>query len=437
MIMKKEMVLVVGSDGRSQALAYAIGKSPHVDRIVIAPGNAGTENLAKRTGTSILNKAIAGNNVSGVMDLVKEIKPDLVVVSPETWLEKGLGDALAEENVAAIAPPKDRAILETDKAWAREWCRKWGVPQPEFQIFTGFREALNFLDTWENKDGVVKVAGLAAGKGVVVCDNKEEMRQAVRTAQEKFGAAADKILIEERLYGKEVSYIVLCDGKNIYPLSPAQDYKRLKNGDIGPNTGGMGAIAPNPAVTTDIAAKIEQEIIMPVVLGMKDENKPYVGFLYAGVMLTRGGPKLLEFNCRGGDPETQVQLMLEARDFYITLTRCLRGELAIYKGDIHRKRSSAVVVVLAAHGYPEKKIHVGEVISGLDNVSPGVVVFQAGTKQENERMVTSGGRVLGVTAVAENLERATALVYQQIGLGRIHFSGMKYRTDIGNRKENG
>lgn len=434
-MMSKEKVLIVGSDSRSQALAYAVGQSPHVDKVVVAPGNPGTQNLAKRTGKLIINEEIVGGSVSGVMDLVREIKPDLVVVSPETWLEKGLGDALEEENVNAIAPPTDRAILETDKAWTRRECQKWGVPQPEWYVFSDPTEALSFIDSWEKDEGVVKVAGLAAGKGVTVCDTKEEMREALRTAKRKFGSAAEKILVEERLYGKEVSYIVLCDGQTIYPLTPALDYKRLRDGDIGPNTGGMGAIAPNPAVTTEIAAKIEQSMIISVVQGMRNENKPYIGFLYAGVMLTKDGPRLLEFNCRGGDPETQVQVLLEARDFYMTLKRCSRGKLDIYRGDHqHRKKASAVTVVLAADGYPQQKIRVGEVVFGLDNLSPEVIVFQAGTKSEDGRVKTAGGRVLGVTAMAEDLEKATALVYQQVGPEKIHFSDMQYRKDIGERE---
>lgn len=424
--MKKEAtVLIVGSDGRSQALAYAVGNSPHVDRVVIAPGNAGTEYLAKKIRKSILNKEIVCGNVSGVMNLVREIKPDFVVVSPETWLEKGLGDALEEKNINAIAPPTDRAILETDKAWTREQCRKWGVPQPEWQMFSDTVEALNFVDSWEKQEGVIKVAGLATGKGVAVCDNKAEMIEAIRTAREKFGPAAEKLLVEERLYGHEVSYIGLSDGKDFYPLTPAMDYKRLKDDDHGPNTGGMGAIAPNPYITREIASEIETRVIYPVIKGMQNDGHPYVGFLYAGIMLVNGKPYLIEFNCRGGDPETQVQLLLEARDFYMTLKRCSQGELAVYKWDhAHKKKASAVTVVLATEGYPQSNTRVGEEIFGLDNLSPEVIVFQAGTS----------GRVLGVTAMAENLEKATALVYQQIGPEKIHFSGMLYRNDIG-RKE--
>lgn len=431
---REKTVLVVGSGGREASITEHIAASFQVKRVLVAPGIADPDSIGLKHNKEVRNMGLPHNNVCDIIDICRRLGVSMVVVGPEAWLEKELGDVLAEEGIPAIAPQKNRAMLELDKAYARNKCSEWGIPQPKYEVFVDPQEAKIFIEQRNLQEGVIKVSGPALGKGVEVCETQEAMLNAVKNARARFGSAADKILWEERLTGIEVSYIVLSDGKTFMPLTPAMDYKRLMDGDLGPNTGGLGSIAPNPYVTDEIAAEIERKIIWPAIEGMRGEGVPYKGILYAGVMLTDRGPQLLEFNARGGDPETQSQLPLLPIDFYYLLEQVTKEELykcMFLKG----KELAAVTVVLAADGYPNNP-RKGDVIHGLQHdLGSNVSVYLAGAKKIGENFVTNGGRVANITAVASNLETARKLAYRPIDENIIYFEGMHFRKDIGRRKD--
>lgn len=425
-----ETMLVVGEGGREQAFADYLSRSLDVGEVLVAPGNPGTEDLAASAAIPMSNVDIRGGGVGGVMDIVKEKNVDRVVVGPESWLAMGLGNALVEKNIPAIAPPENRAILEVSKADARLMCRTWGVPQPDFHAYTDTKKAIEFIrDGWSADTGVVKASGEAKGKGVKVCATKKEMIEAVTSVKRDFGTAADTILIEERLYGPEVSYIVISDGVHFYALPPAMDFKRLADGDLGPNTGGMGSIAPNPYVTPEMARELEEKMVVPILTGMRDAGKPYQGILYVSAMLTENGPKLIEINCRGGDSETQAQLPLVPYDIHELFRRSSDGSLDQLGNKTRHVLKASGIVVLAAPGYPEHP-QKGAVIYGLDIPHTNVVVYQAGTKRENEDVVVNGGRVLNVGATGNSFIEINERIYRAIGPKGIGFDGMEYRRDI-------
>lgn len=432
-----EVVLVVGSGAREQAIAHSLISDSSIETVLVAPGNPGSDFLSVSTQRSVDNVPLPDNTVGNVMDIVAKHAVGLVVVGPEEWLGKGLGDALAEKGIPAIAPQQEQAQLELSKAHARELARQWGVPQPRYVIFNDPEVAALYIKTNEIQAGVIKVSGPALGKGVAVCQTQAEMLVALSQARAKFGAAANEILVEELLFGTEVSYIVLCDGENFVPFTPAMDYKRLQNDNKGPNTGGMGSIAPNPFVSAEVAAQIEGQIIRPIIDGMAARGTPYKGVLYAGVMLTKDGPKLIEINARMGDPETQVQLQLLRYSLYQLFLLTASGNLAELTGSISvpPDQRASVSVVLAAEGYPDSPKR-GERVHGVSVAEEiaGVTIYQAGTAwggPDEDWLVSDGGRVVDVIATAKTLKEAVARANAAIGNGGVHFKGKQHRTDIG------
>lgn len=419
-------VLVVGGGGREHALCWKIAQSPLVTRVHCAPGNAGIQELAQIW-------PVQAEDVAGIVALAKEIRAGLVVVGPEAPLCAGLVDALTVAGIKAFGPTQKAAAIEGDKAFAREMCRRHRILGPQFWIFEDLRVALSFLDNREPGPVVVKAAGLAAGKGVVVCKNGDEARVAVRACLEhnRFGEAGKRIVIEECLEGPEVSMIVLTDSRTIVPLDPCQDHKRVFDGDQGPNTGGMGAFSPVPSVRGRILAQIENQILLPAVHAMNREGRPFSGFLYAGLMLTPLGPRVLEFNCRLGDPETQPLLMRMTSDLVPLLLATVDGTLEKCEAPSW-DAGTAVCVMATSAGYPGE-FGKGVPIHGLDQIerSPQLMVFHSGTVRRATETVTSGGRVLATCALGKDAREARERAYA--AMGKIEFAGMHYRKDIAGR----
>ncbi|MGB9613195.1 MAG: phosphoribosylamine--glycine ligase [Candidatus Margulisiibacteriota bacterium] len=418
-------VLVVGSGGREHALVWKIAQSSKVDKIYCAPGNAGTAELAE-------NIEIKAEDIQALKKFAVENKIDLTVVGPEAPLVLGIVNEFEKEGLKIFGPSKEAAIIEGSKVFAKRFMVKYGIPTARAVIFDNPQKTLDYL----NEIGapiVVKADGLAAGKGVIVCQTKEEAIEAVNLIMVKreFGKAGEKVVIEECLEGEEASILAFADGKALVPLVSSQDHKRVFDEDMGPNTGGMGAYSPAPLVTDRLMEQIDVEILRPFVAGMRQEGIPYRGVIYAGLMVTKNGPKVLEFNCRFGDPETQPILMRMRSDLVPILEAVVEGKLDDRL--IEWDERAAVCVVLASGGYPghyEK----GFPIEGLDRVAKmeDVVVFHAGTKLVGSKQITTdGGRVLGVTALADNIKFAIDKAYRAVEL--IHFKNMHYRKDIGKK----
>ncbi|MBK7915224.1 MAG: phosphoribosylamine--glycine ligase [Chloroflexi bacterium] len=411
-------ILIVGSGGREHALAWKLAQSPLVEEIFIAPGNAGT-------GLIGTNVPIAVEDVAGLVAFAREKGIGLTAVGPEIPLALGLVDAFQAAGLTVFGPAQAAAQLETSKAFAKAFMQEVGIPTAVSATFTNYQQAANYLP-----DGpvVVKASGLAAGKGVIVCDNRAEAEAALRQIMldREFGPAGDEVIIEERLSGPEVSLLAFCDGQTAVPLPPARDHKRAYDGDLGPNTGGMGVYAPPPDVDAALVDHIMRTVIQPAVDGMARRGAPYVGVLYAGIMLTAVGPKVLEFNCRFGDPETQALLPLLDGDLAEILLACAAGRLTPEMVRVHS--GACATVVMAAPGYPGTYPK-GLPITGLEAVPEEVVVFHAGTHHADGQIVTSGGRVLCVSALGADLATAVSRAYA--GVAAIHFDGAHYRTDIG------
>ncbi|MBK8935586.1 MAG: phosphoribosylamine--glycine ligase [Chloroflexi bacterium] len=411
-------ILIVGSGGREHALAWKLAQSPLVEEIFIAPGNAGT-------GLIGTNVPIAVEDVAGLVAFAREKGIGLTAVGPEIPLALGLVDAFQAAGLTVFGPTQAAAQLETSKAFAKAFMQEVGIPTAVSATFTDYQQAANYLP-----DGpvVVKASGLAAGKGVIVCDNRAEAEAALRQIMldREFGPAGDEVIIEERLSGPEVSLLAFCDGQTAVPLPPARDHKRAYDGDLGPNTGGMGVYAPPPDVDAALVDHIMRTFIQPAVDGMARRGAPYVGVLYAGIMLTAVGPKVLEFNCRFGDPETQALLPLLDGDLAEILLACAAGRLTPEMVRVHS--GACATVVMAAPGYPGTYPK-GLPITGLEAVPEEVVVFHAGTHHADGQIVTSGGRVLCVSALGADLATAVSRAYA--GVAAIHFDGAHYRTDIG------
>jgi phosphoribosylamine--glycine ligase len=436
--MMSKTALVIGSGGREHALAWTLSRSKQVSKVFVAPGNGGTEWDGRDESAGLQPCALSQNVNLSVMDFEKLIAfaqshhVDLTVVGPEVPLSAGIVDTFQTAGLRIFGPSRAAARLEASKVYAKQFMQEHDIPTAAFGNFSDYDEALAFVRA-SGAPLVVKASGLAAGKGVFICDTAREAELALRQMMQDsvFGDAGDEVVIEERLIGREISALAFSDGKTLAPMIIARDYKRALDGDNGLNTGGMGAFAPATDVSQSLLDEVYRTIMQPVIDGMTARGTPYVGALYGGLMLTDEGPKALEFNCRFGDPETQVILPLLETDIYTVLEACTDGQLAGL--DLQWKSDCCATVVLASGGYPGD-YKTGKTIAGLDDLSDeNVIVFHAGTARENGDVVTSGGRVLNVTAVGQNLETALNRAYASIQ--SIRFDKMRYRSDIGRLQE--
>ncbi len=416
-------VLVIGGGGREHALAWKIAQSQRVGKVFVAPGNAGTAGEQGLTNVAI----------TGIPELVAFAVAErvmLTVVGPEAPLAKGVVDAFRAAGLKIFGPTQAAAQLESSKDFAKAFMARHGIPTAAYQTFTDAHAAHAYVDA-RGAPIVVKADGLAAGKGVVVAATTDEAHAAIDAmlVGNRLGEAGARVVVEDCLVGEEASFIVMADGAHVLALASSQDHKRLQDGDLGPNTGGMGAYSPAPVVTPRMHARIMREIIHPAVNGMAADGIPYTGFLYAGVMIdAEGNPRTLEFNCRLGDPETQPILLRLKSDLLELLQHAVDGTLD--QVDAEWDRRAALGVVLAAAGYPDRPRE-GDVITGLDAPLTDGKVFHAATAKVSKGIVTSGGRVLCVTALGETVRLAQRAAYTAVA--RIHFDGMQYRTDIGHR----
>jgi phosphoribosylamine--glycine ligase len=416
-------ILVVGSGGREHALCWAISASPLVDRVYCAPGNAGIAEDAECV-------PIGAMDFAAIIAFCKKVAIDLVVVGPETPLVAGLVDVLEGEGIAAFGPSKAAAALEGSKGFMKDLCAAEGIPTAAYRRFAGAGAARAYVAA-QGAPIVIKADGLAAGKGVVVAATLAEANEAVDAAfGGRFGPAGAEIVVEEFLAGEEASFFALCDGEHALPLAAAQDHKRAGDGDTGPNTGGMGAYSPCVAVTPEVEAQVMERIVLPTVRALARAGTPYKGALYAGLMLTAEGPKLIEYNCRFGDPECQPLMMRLQSDLVPALLATRDGVLN--RVDLRWYDKSAICVVMAANGYPDDPQR-GTEIRGLDKAGAerDVKVFHAGTRREGGRILADGGRVLGVTATGADLAAARARAYRAVDL--IDWPGGFCRRDIGGR----
>jgi phosphoribosylamine--glycine ligase len=414
-------VLVVGSGGREHALADRLAASPQVEKVLCAPGNAGTAQVGENVDISVDNQA-------ALADLAMERGVDLTVVGPEAPLCAGIVDRFESAGLRIFGPTAAAARIEGDKAYAKQLMRSAAVPTAEGRSFTDFEDAKGYVATRDTAL-VVKAAGLAAGKGVIICDDPP---QAINTLEDmmvngKFGEAGRTVVVEEKLEGPELSIFALIDGRTIYVLDSAQDYKRIGEGDTGPNTGGMGAYSPAPVATSQVFTRIEREVLVPIVDALRNDSAPYRGLLYVGLMLTHGGPKVLEFNCRFGDPETQPLLMRLQSDLAEVLDATATGRLD--QVELRWDPRPAVCVVMASAGYPGSYER-DKVINGLDEAAkmPDVTIYHAGTAPLEHLTLTNGGRVLGVTALGDTIAAARTRAYEAVA--EVNFEGAYYRKDI-------
>ena len=417
-------VLVIGNGGREHALAWRAAKSPLADKVFVAPGNPGTAKEDKME-----NVNICVSDIQGLVDFAKKEQIGLTIVGPEAPLVDGVVDAFEKEGLKIFGPSKEGAQLEGSKSFTKDFLKRHNIPTAAYQVFTKTDEAVAYIEKM-GAPIVIKADGLAAGKGVVVAMTLQEAIDAVHNMLDdhQFGDASASVVVEEFMEGEEASFIVMSDTINALPMATSQDHKRVGDGDTGPNTGGMGAYSPAPVVTDEVYKKVMDRIINPTLKGMADDGIPYRGFLYAGLMIDKNGdPRVVEFNCRFGDPETQpIMLRMQSDLVELCLKACENGGL---KGvDIKYDQRPAIGIVLAAHNYaasPRK----GDKITGLDiKTDDTLKVFQAGTKQVGDDIVTNGGRVLCVTALGDDVAQARQKAYAHIN--NIHFDGMFYRKDI-------
>ena len=420
-------ILVIGSGGREHALSWKAAQSPLADKVFVAPGNAGTA-----LEPNLENVNISVEDIDGLVAFAKDNEIGLAIVGPEVPLVLGVVDAFQAAGLKCFGPSKGAAQLEGSKAFSKDFLAKHNIPTAAYQVFTEIPPAVEYI----NKMGapiVIKADGLAAGKGVILADTIDEAVAAVEDMLEgnKFGDAGARVVVEEFLVGEEASFIVMADGKNVLPMATSQDHKARDNGDTGPNTGGMGAYTPAPVVTPEIHDRIMSEVIMPTIEGMAKDGLPYTGFLYAGAMIdASGAPKVLEFNCRFGDPETQPIMMRLQSDLVQHCLDALDGKLD--QASTQWDERAALGVVMAAGGYPDAYPK-GDVISGIaDANADDIKVFHAGTAaNENGDVTTAGGRVLCVTALGENVTAAQKRAYE--GVAKVNWDKVYYRTDIGHR----
>ena len=416
-------LLVIGSGGREHALAWRLAKPPGLQKVYVAPGNAGTAHQIEMENLPITDP-------EALADFAEQEKIHLTVVGPEAPLAAGVVNVFRARGLKVFGPTKEAAQLESSKDFAKRFMARHNIPTASFETFTDTAAAHTYVER-KGAPIVIKADGLAAGKGVVVAMTLDEAHRAIddMLSGNKLGDAGARVVIEDFLDGEEASFIVMVDGKNVLPLASSQDHKRIFDGDTGPNTGGMGAYSPAPVVTPEIHAKAMREVILPTVRGMAADGMPYTGFLYAGLMIGKDGSvKVVEFNCRMGDPETQPIMMRLKSDLVTLVEHAIAGKLDQIEAEWDRR--VALGVVLAAGNYPDTP-RKGDLISGLPPESDTVCVFHAGTAEQDGKVVTAGGRVLCVTALGENVKQAQKRAYDAIT--GIHFDGMQFRRDIGYR----
>ncbi len=417
-------LLVVGSGGREHALVWKLAQSPRAERIFCAPGNAGIAQQATCVPIPV-------SDFPALADFAQQEKIDLTVVGPEAPLAGGITDVFQGRGLRVFGPTRGAALLESSKIWCKELLAKYEIPSGCFISFTEPEEALSYVED-QDPPIVVKADGLAAGKGVTIAQSREAAQEAIREAMVRgaFGDSGQRVLIEEYLEGPEITLMALSDGERLYPLPASQDHKRINDGDQGPNTGGMGAYSPVPVLSEELRRQAMETILEPAIRAMAAEGRRYVGCLYAGLILTDEGLEVLEFNCRFGDPESQVVLPRMQADLLDVLEAAVEGELP--SSPKAREAGAAVCVVMASGGYPGE-YETGKLIHGLEALAdrPRVVAFHAGTKQTDDGTVTAGGRVLGVTGLGEGIPQAIESAYQ--GVRAISFEGAHWRTDIGRR----
>lgn len=414
-------VLIVGGGGREHAIAWALSKSEQVEQLYCAPGNGGIAALAQCV-------PLSATDVDGVVAWAQTHSIDFVVVAPDDPLALGMVDALEDAGIPAFGPRADAAIIEASKIFSKNLMAKYHIPTAKYQTFTELAPALAYIEA-EGAPIVVKADGLALGKGVIVAQTVAEAQEAVRSMMDgrKFGQAGARVVVEECMTGPEVTVLAFCDGEHLVPMPSSQDHKRAFDGNQGPNTGGMGAFCPSPNYTPAIAAECMEKIFLPTVKAMQAEGRPFQGVLYFGLMLTQDGPKVVEYNARFGDPETQPILSMLDTDLMDIFQACVNGTLD--QVDIRWKEGAACCIVLASGGYPVQ-YQSGYPISGLEEAGKLATVFHAGTKRDGDgRILTAGGRVLGVTAVGDSLEAAIEKAYA--ACKPISFQDMHFRTDIG------
>ena len=415
-------VLVIGSGGREHAIIWKVRQSPKVDNLYALPGNPGTAELAENvSGISVEDHA-------AIVAFCKSKQIDLVIIGPEAPLAGGVADSFSAEGIRCFGPKQAAAQIEASKVFAKDFMARHHIPTTRYATFHQLEEAIRYLETVDYPI-VIKASGLAAGKGVILPATVEEARSTLKAilVDKVFGEAGDEVIIEERLVGQEVSLMAFTDGTSVMPMLPAQDHKRLLDGDEGPNTGGMGAYSPAPIFSSEMMNVAVETVLKPAINGLKSEGTPFVGVFYAGLMLTSNGIRVLEFNCRFGDPETQVTLPLLETDLVEIAEACVDGRLN--EIDIRWKNGAAVCVVLASKGYPEKPEN-GKFIS-FNGLPEDMICFHAGTKLDKENIITSGGRVFGLTAWAGDIENAVEKIYANID--KVSFEGMHFRKDIGHR----
>ncbi len=417
-------VLVIGGGGREHALVWKLSQSPRVDKVYCAPGNAGISKIAECID-------IRNDDFEGLVDFVKYNWIDLTVVGPEDPLSRGIVDAFVKEERIIFGPDKAGAQLEGSKQFAKDFMQKYGIPTAEYKTFSSYAQAEEYVRL-KGAPIVVKADGLAAGKGVIVAETVDEAIEALKLIMKDnaFGDAGSKVIVEQCLKGEEASFMILTDGKTVVPLATSQDHKQIFDGDKGPNTGGMGAYSPAPIVTDEMNAEVMKTIIAPMIKGLERERINYRGVIYVGLMICDGRPYVLEYNVRFGDPEAQPILSRLDCDLFDLLKATAEGRL--HEIDVKWKEGVSICVVLASKGYPGP-YQKGDTIKGLDAFknNEDVVVFHAGTSFNNGEVVTSGGRVLGVTALGEDIQSAQDNAYRAIE--KINFDGMQFRRDIGDK----
>lgn len=415
-------VLVVGGGGREHAIVWKLSQNPKIKQIYCAPGNPGISELAECVPISV-------SDIEKLAEFAKREQIDLTFVGPEEPLSRGIVNYFKQQELAIFGPSKEAAMIEGSKAFAKELMKKYHIPTAKYASFTNYEEAVAYV-RMHGAPIVIKADGLAAGKGVVVAKSLIEAEEALKSMMKEvtFGSAGARVVIEEFLEGEEMTLLAFVNGTTVKPMVPAQDHKPVNNDDQGPNTGGMGTYAPLPHIDSSIVERILLEIVEPTAKAMVEEGCPFEGILYTGLMLTKEGPKVIEYNARFGDPETQVVLPLLETDLLDILIASLSGELENL--EVTWKDKSAVCVIMSSAGYPgpyEK----GRVIQGLDQVAYPTIVFHAGTTLKDGETITDGGRVLGITAMGDNLKEAVDLAY--MALEKISFLGAHYRTDIGSK----